>query len=251
MGRFIGFLYGTIVYVFFFGVFLYLIAFVGNITEFMGIKLPVTRTIDGPGTYSGAEAYLINFGLLALFGLQHSVMARQGFKAKLKGMVGDKMERPTYVLATNLLLVLLYCYWRPVADVVWAFDGIGATLMWVGFTSGWGLILLSTLLIDHFELFGLKQALYHLKGKDLPKYKFVTPLFYKLVRHPLYFGWLLAFWCIPVMTAGHITLSAVWTIYIFIAISYEEKDLTATFGKKYTDYQKSTPMIIPLTKFKK
>ncbi|MEE8206641.1 MAG: hypothetical protein V3T82_06805, partial [Nitrospinaceae bacterium] len=151
MGRLIGFLYGTIVYVFFFGVFLYLIVFIGNITELMGIKLPVTMTIDGPGSYSGAEAYLVNLGLLALFGLQHSVMARQGFKEKLKGMVGDKMERPTYVLATNLLLVLLYYYWRPITDIVWALDGIGATLMWIGFAAGWGLILLSTLLIDHFE----------------------------------------------------------------------------------------------------
>ena len=251
MGRFIGFLYGTVVYVLFFGVFLYLIAFVGNITEILGISLPVPRTIDGPGASSGMGAFAINFGLLALFGLQHSVMARQGFKVKLRAMIGDKMERPTYILATNLLLVLLYWQWRPVADVVWGFDGIGAILMWAGFALGWALILLSTLLIDHFELFGLKQALYHLKGKDMPKYNFVTPLFYKMVRHPLYLGWLLAFWCIPVMTGGHIFMSVVWTIYIFIAIAYEEKDLNAAFGKKYQDYKAKTPMIIPFTKFKK
>ena len=251
MGRLIGFLYGTVVYVFFFIVFLYLIAFVGNLTAIMGISLPVPRTIDGPGSYSGMEAYLINFGLLALFGLQHSVMARSGFKVKLRAMIGDKMERPTYVLATNLLLVLLYWQWRPITDPVWALEGIGAILMWIGFALGWALILLSTLLIDHFELFGMKQALYHLKGKDLPKYKFVTPLFYTMVRHPLYLGWLLAFWCIPVMTQGHIFLSVVWTIYIFIAIGYEEKDLITAFGKKYEDYKAKTPMIIPFTKFKK
>jgi len=251
MARLIGFLYGTIVYVFFFAVFLYLIAFVGNITEFMGIALPVNRTIDGPVSYSGMEAYLINFGLLALFGVQHSIMARQGFKKKIKAIVGDKMERPTYVLASNLLLILLYWQWRPITDVVWAFDGIWATLMWLGFAAGWGLILLSTFLIDHFELFGLKQALYQLKDKDMGNYKFVTPLLYKLIRHPLYFGFLMALWFIPVMTMGHIFLSVVWTIYIFIATSYEEKDLAAVFGKKYSDYQKTTPMIIPFTKFKK
>jgi len=249
--RIIGFLYGTAVYVFFFAVFLYLIAFVGNITELAGFKLPVPRTIDGPASYSGLSAYLVNFVLLVLFGVQHSVMARQGFKAKLQAMVGSKMERSTYILATNLLLVLLYWQWRPVTDTVWALEGLGATLMWAGFALGWGLILISTFLIDHFDLFGLRQSLYHLKDKDMPAYKFVTPFLYKMVRHPLYLGFLIALWCIPVMTAGHLFLSAVWTVYIFIATSYEEKDLAAVFGKKYTDYMKSTPMIIPFLKSKK
>ncbi len=263
MGRVIGFLYGIIVYIFFFVVFLYLIAFLGNLTELFGYSLPVDRTIDGVTTLSGAvsaalslheagaEAYLINFGLLALFGIQHTVMARHGFKVKLRAVIGDKMERPTYILATNLLLVLMYWQWRPIPETVWSLDGIGATIMWVGFWAGWGLILLSTFLIDHFELFGLKQAIYQLHGKDLPKYQFSTPLIYQFIRHPLYLGWLMTFWCTPYMSKGHLLLAVVWSAYIFVAIPYEEKDLVAAFGKKYQDYKKKVPMIFPFIKFGK
>jgi len=263
MGRVIGFLYGTLTYIFSLVVFLYLIAFLGNITELFGITLPVERTIDGPQTLSAAfsyalkgeqstsGAYLVNFVLLALFGVQHTVMARFGFKDKLRAMIGEKMERPTYVFLTSLLLVLLYWQWRPIPEVVWSLDGFMATLMWTGFWAGWGIILLATFLIDHFELFGLKQAIYQLQGKAMPKHQFVTPILYKLCRHPIYLGWILTFWCTPVMSRGHLFFAVVWTAYIFIAVPYEEKDLTTAFGKKYTDYKAKTPMIFPFTKFKK
>lgn len=248
MSRILGFLYGIINYIFFFVVFLYLIAFVGNLTEIFGYALPVVKTIDGPVAGTGLEAFVINFTLLALFGVQHTVMARHGFKEKLRAVIGKKMERPTYILMTNVFLILLYYFWQPVPAEVWHLEGWGGMLMTIGFWGGWALILVSTFLIDHFELFGLKHALYQLQGKDMPHYNFVTPLFYKIVRHPLYLGWLMVFWCAPVMTQGHIFMSFVWTLYIFVAINYEERDLSAAFGKKYSDYMKTTPMIFPFTK---
>lgn len=256
MGRFIGFLYGVVNYVVFFLVFLYLAVFVGNLT-FIGdyITLPFAiKTVDvgGPMAGSTMEALFINFLLLALFSVQHSVMARPGFKKKITQIVPQKLERSTYILFTNLLLILLYWQWRPMTGGVWDLTGgVGEMIMWGGFALGWLLILMSTLLIDHFELFGLTQAINYLRGKDMKPYKFVTPLLYKVVRHPLYLGWLLAFWCAPVMSQGHLFLAAVWTVYIFIAISYEEKDLLAYFGKKYADYRAKTPMIFPFVKFKK
>ena len=253
MGRLLGFLYGTINYVVFFLVFLYLIVFIGNLT-FVGEYLPfplVTIDAGGPAAGSLMEALLINFALLALFGVQHTVMARHGVKEAIRATIPRHMERPTYILATNLLLILLYWQWRPIPDVVWALDGVAATIMLALFALGVVVILISTLLIDHFELFGLKQSVYYLMGKDLEKYKFVTPALYKMVRHPLYLGWLLMFWCAPVMSQGHLFLAAVWTVYIFIAIGYEEKDLIAAFGKKYEDYKAKTPMIIPFLKIRK
>ena len=256
MGRFIGFLYGITNYVIFFLVFLYLAVFIGNLT-FVGDYLPLPfdlRTIDigGPAAGSVMEAAFINFLLLALFGVQHSVMARPGFKKRITAIIPKNLERSTYILFTNALLVLMYWQWRPMADPVWSFTSeFGVMGMWGAWVFGWVLVLVSTLLIDHFELFGLKQAIAHLKGKDMPKYKFVTPLLYTLMRHPLYLGWLLTFWAAPVMTQGHLMLAGVWTVYIFIAISYEEKDLLAYFGKSYADYKAKTPMIIPFFRFKK
>lgn len=254
MGRFIGFLYGVTNYLVFFLVFLYLAVFVGNLTMVEGFLPFAIKTVDygGPVAGSTMEAILVNFLLLAAFSLQHTVMARPGFKRKIIQIIPKKLERSTYILFTNLLLILLYWQWRPMPDVVWNLTGgVGEMIMWAGFALGWLIILVSTLLIDHFELFGLKQAINYLRGKKMEPYKFVTPLLYKVVRHPLYLGWLLAFWCAPVMSQGHLLLTGVWTVYIFIAISYEEKDLGAYFGKKYSDYQKKTPMIFPFTKFKK
>lgn len=254
MGRFIGFLYGVTNYLVFFLVFLYLAVFVGNLTFVEGFLPFALVTVDYGGSIasSALEGFFINFLLLAVFSLQHTVMARPGFKEKITKIVPQKLERSTYILFTNLLLILLYWQWRPMPEAVWDLTGgVGEMIMWAGFALGWLLILVSTLLIDHFELFGLKQAINYLRGKDMKPYKFVTPLLYKVVRHPLYLGWLLAFWCAPVMSQGHLFLAGVWTIYIFIAISYEEKDLGAYFGKKYADYKAKTPMIIPFIKFKK
>lgn len=255
MGRFIGFLYGIANYVVFFLVFLYLAVFIGNLT-FVGDYLPLPfdlKTIDigGPAAGSTMEAFFINFLLLAIFGVQHSVMARPGFKKRLTAIIPKNLERSTYILFTNALLILLYWQWRPLTDPVWSLTSdFGVMAMWGSWAFGWLLVLVSTLLIDHFELFGFKQSIAHLKGKDMPRYSFVTPLLYKLVRHPLYLGWLLAFWCAPTMTQGHMLLAAVWTVYIFIAISFEEMDLIATFGDRYKDYAAKTPMIIPFPKFK-
>jgi protein-S-isoprenylcysteine O-methyltransferase Ste14 len=251
MSRILGFLYGTGAYIFSLAVFLYLIAFLGNLTELFGYHLPVPRTIDGPGINSGIEPFVVNLALLALFGLQHTIMARHGFKQKLRAVIGKKMERPTYLVMTNVLLIILFYFWMPVPALVWNLEGWAAIVMNVGFWGGWALVLMSTFLIDHFELFGLKHAIYQLRDKDMPRYEFVTPFFYKLVRHPLYLGFLLVFWCVPVMTQGHIFMSFVWTLYIFVAINYEERDLATAFGKKYTEYMKSVPMIFPFLKMGK
>lgn len=248
MGRFLGFLYGVVNYFIFLGVFLYLIVFVGNITEFAGVSFPKTIDIGEPVASTFFSAFVINVVLLALFGVQHTVMARQWFKKAITKTIPKNTERATYVLMTNLLLLLLYWQWRPLPEAVWSVGGVGAMVLQAGFWIGVALVLVTTFLIDHFELFGLKQAVYHLRGKEMPPYKFVTPALYKHVRHPLYVGWLLWFWSAPVMSQGHLLLAAVWTAYILIAIRHEERDLVAHFGKKYEDYRKSVPMLIPFLK---
>lgn len=248
MGRLLGFLYGVANYVFFLAIFLYLVVFIGNITEVAGISFPKTIDYGGPQASTFFSGFVINVVLLALFGIQHTVMARQWFKKAITKTIPKTVERGTFVLMTNLLLVLIYWQWRPLPEAVWTVGGVGGMVLQAGFWIGVLLVLVSTFLIDHFELFGLKQAFYHLRGKEMPPYKFVTPWFYKYVRHPLYVGWLLMFWCAPVMSRGHLLLAAVWTGYILIAIRHEERDLIAHFGKKYEDYRKSVPMLIPFLK---
>lgn len=251
MGRLLGFLYGVANYVIFLGVFLYLIVFVGNIAEFLGLAFPKTIDAGAPAAAGLGSALVINTLLLALFGVQHTVMARPGFKTAIKSMVPDKLERSTYLLMTTVCLLLLYWQWRPLPEAVWAVEGVGAMILTAGFWLGVLLVLVTTFLIDHFELFGLKQSINHLMGKDMPPYKFVTPALYKVVRHPLYVGWLLWFWAAPTMSQGHLLLAVVWTAYILIAIRYEERDLIAYFGKKYEDYKKTVPMLVPFLKPKK
>jgi len=251
MSRVIGFLYGAVNYVIFLGVFLYLIVFVGNITEFLGIAFPKTVDFGDPAPATVLSGVIINTLLLALFGVQHTVMARQGFKARLKSVIPERLERSTYVLATNLLLLLLFWQWRPLPGAVWETEGLLALILTGLFWLGILLVLVTTFLIDHFDLFGLRQSFYHLTGKEMPPYPFVTPSVYKLVRHPLYVGWLLMFWSAPVMSQGRLLLAAVWTLYILIAIRYEERDLIAHFGKAYDHYRKSVPMLIPFLKPKK
>jgi len=235
-------LYGVVVYTLFFASFLYLIPFVGgDILGFLGAP----RTVDAGGPLGGPAA-LINIGLLLLFGLQHSVMARQSFKRVWTKMVPPSAERSTYVLATTLVLYLIYTQWRPMPGIVWEVGpGFWHTLLIVLFFLGFGIVLIATFLLNHFELFGLMQVWYKFRGKEMPEPVFRTPLFYKAVRHPIYLGFVMAFWSTPTMTTGHLLFSAIWTAYIFVAIGYEDRDLIRQFGQAYIDYMAKVPPVLP------
>jgi protein-S-isoprenylcysteine O-methyltransferase Ste14 len=236
--------YSGIVYLIFFATFLYLIAFVG------GDMIPfitVPKTLDrGPSGLAEAPAALVNLGLLVLFGLQHSLMARPGFKKLFTRVVPHAAERSTYVLATVIVLWLLFYFWRPMPETVWSVD----SALWAGvltglFFVGFGLVLATTFMINHFDLFGLLQGWTRFRRVEMAKPEFRTPYLYAHIRHPLYLGFLIAFWATPHMTVGHLLFAAVWTAYIFIAIGYEERDLVLVFGEKYRSYIASTPSILP------
>ncbi|MEP9360537.1 methanethiol S-methyltransferase [Sphingomonas sp. KR3-1] len=232
-------LFGGIAYAIFFAVFLYLVGFVANLPE-----LP--RTIDhGPATH-WSFALLVDAGLILLFGLQHSVMARQGFKRGWTRIVPEPIERSTYVLATSAVLALVFWLWRPMPAPIWT---VTAPLGWWLLTGlsalGWAVLLISTYLINHFELFGLQQVWRNLSGKPVAAPRLRRPLFYKLVRHPLYSGFLIAFWATPAMTVGHLFFAAGMTAYVLIAIGYEERDLTGFFGEEYAEYQREVGMVVP------
>ncbi|MFU8832951.1 MAG: methanethiol S-methyltransferase [Wenzhouxiangella sp.] len=245
--------FGVASYGVFFLTFLYLIAFLGNLQQTALVQwMPwladlVPYSIDAgrePGPL--ALALVINLGLIALFGIQHSVMARIGFKAWLKCYLPAPAERSVYVLISSLLLIFLFWQWRPMPEVVWAAEStVGVAIGWTVFAAGFGIVLLSTFLIDHFDLFGLKQVWLQFIGKPPEAPRFVTPLLYRLVRHPLYLGWLLAFWGGPVMTSGGLVFAAATTAYILIAIRFEEKDLAHFLGTEYAEYRKRVPMLIP------
>lgn len=236
-------LYSLIVYLGFLAAFLYLIAFVGGD---MIPYLSAPKTVDAGAAAHGLPPALINIMLLLLFGLQHSIMARPGFKRGLAKVVPDAFERSTYVLATVAVLVLLYVFWTPMPAIIWSVTSpLWSAILTGIFYLGFGVVLLSTFLINHFELFGLTQGWAGRKGKPMAAPEFRTPSLYKVVRHPLYFGFILAFWATPLMTAGHLLFAAVWTVYIFVAIGYEERDLVGVFGEKYRDYMARTPAILP------
>lgn len=231
--------FAVICYAIFFAVFLYLIAFVGNFPQ-------VPLTVDRGPMEAPSLAIPINLALIALFGLQHSVMARKGFKERWIRLVPKPIERSIYVLFSSAALALLFVGWHPLTGIIWAVDnGVGSTLLWVLFAAGWALVLTSTFLINHFELFGLQQAWFALRARAASAPKLHQPLFYKFVRHPLYCGFFLAFWATPYMTAGHLLLAVGMSIYMLIAIQLEERDLVDVFGSDYQAYRDKVGMLLP------
>ena len=240
MARAIYLLFGLISYLIFFLTFLYLIAFTGNLPW---VEVTVDRGgMIGPVTL----ALIVDVALIAIFGLQHSVMARSGFKRAWTRIVPEPIERSTYVLLASLALIVLFLFWRPIPAPVWNVENeIGATILWALFGAGWLIVLLSTFLLSHFELFGLHQVWSHARGASLPPPQFRQPLFYKWVRHPLYAGFFLAFWATPHMTMGHLLLAAGMSVYMLIAIRYEERDMIALFGDQYVQYRGKVGMLVP------
>jgi len=238
MARILGFIYGVINYVIFLGVFLYAIAFVGDFV--------VPRSINAGGPEAAFwPALLVNLGLLGLFAIQHSGMARPGFKDWWAQIVPEPIERSTYVLLSNAVLILLFWQWRPMPEVVWHVEsGWGQNAIWGLFGLGWLLVLTATYMISHTHLFGLQQVHEHLQDEDLSAPAFQIQGYYRYVRHPLNLGFLIAFWATPEMTVGHLVFALATSGYIFVAIALEERDLIVRFGERYRRYQERVPMIV-------
>lgn len=241
MGRAIAYLYGLACYVLFLATFLYAIGFVGNFV--------VPKSIDSGLPEAFGTSLLINAVLLGIFAIQHSVMARPGFKKVWTRVVPKTVERSTYVLLASLALVLLFSQWRPMPDIVWNVDNeLGRMLLWALFALGWFLVLTSTFVINHFDLFGLRQVHMNMQGVPYTELKFRIAYFYKFVRHPLYLGFLIAFWATPTMSVGHLVFAIATTAYILIAIQLEERDLVHFHGSDYVEYRKKVSMILPIPK---
>lgn len=239
MSRTLSLLFGLVSYLVAQVSLIYAIGFVGGVV--------VPKTVDGPGASgSTTTAVIVNLVLLGLFGIQHSGMARKGFKDWWTEIIPEHLERSVYVLLSGLLLLLLYWQWRPMPEIVWSVEHpVGATLLWILFGAGFALAVGSTFLIDHFDLFGLRQVYLRWKGEAYEPVPFQTPGLYDHVRHPLMLGLLLAFWAIPTMTVGHLLFALVTSAYIFVGIYFEERAMVDRFGERYEQYRTDTPMLIP------
>jgi protein-S-isoprenylcysteine O-methyltransferase Ste14 len=239
IGRISTLLYGIFCYLVFFATFLYAIAFLGD--------FDVPRTIDSGLQGSVGRALAINAGLLALFALQHSIMARSWFKRAWTRIVPPAAERSTYVLFSSVALILLFWQWRPIGGLVWQVDNGPARIAIYGvYAVGWLLLLVATFLINHFDLFGLRQVYLHFRGQEYTGLKFRTPGLYRLMRHPIYFSWLCIFWATPRMTIAHLVFAVATTGYILIAIQLEERDLIRAYGDAYRRYKRQVPSILPV-----
>lgn len=243
LGRLTVLVYGAVVYAAFLGVFLYLIAFIA------GAFVP--KHIDSGPVGSVAAAMLVNGGFLALFAVQHMIMARDGFKERWTKIIPPAAERSTFVLTTIAILSAMVWFWQPIPDVVWHVEGPAAIALWSLSALGWATVLVATFLIDHFELFGISQAIRHFRGLGPKPVKFQERSLYRFVRHPLMTGFLLAFWCTPHMTQGHLFFAAMCTGYILVGTKIEERTLVAHLGDSYRDYMRRVPGMIPMPRLRK
>jgi protein-S-isoprenylcysteine O-methyltransferase Ste14 len=235
------FAYGVVCYAVFFATFLYAVGFIGGFV--------VPTALDGPARVPLAQGIAVNAALLGIFAVQHSVMARRWFKERWTRIVPPALERSTYVLMSSLALILVFWKWEPLGGEGWSVqDPIGRAVLYGLFALGFLLVLVATFLINHFDLFGLRQVWLYLRNKPYTKLNFGTPLFYRFVRHPLYVGWFFAFWATPTMTYAHLLFAIATTAYILIAIQFEERDLVHEHGAAYENYRRQVPMLIPFAR---